>query len=89
MEYQEISDFPYDVFPDKIVKLIQEANEHLNYPVEYFASAILCAASNAIGNSHLLKFKEVFKVKCNLFIALVGNAGDVVESFIIDNNFKN
>ncbi|CAL2085591.1 conserved hypothetical protein [Tenacibaculum dicentrarchi] len=77
MEYQEISDFPYDIFPDRIVKLIQEANEHLNYPVEYFASAILCAISNAIGNSHILKFKEGFNVKCNLFFALVGNAGDV------------
>lgn len=76
MEYQVNKHFPCEVFPESIIKLIEEADKHLNCSVEYFASSILSATSIAIGNNYILKFKNNFYIKCNLFIALVGNPGD-------------
>lgn len=76
MEYQVNKHFPCEVFPELIVKLIEEADKYLNCSVEYFASSILSAVSIAVGNNYRLKFKEGFSVKCNLFIALVGDPGD-------------
>ncbi len=69
--------FPYEIFPYEIIKLLEDAEKTLNYPIEYLGSAILSASSIAIGNTCNIKLKEGFVQKPNLFIALVGNAGDV------------
>lgn len=71
------SNFPYEIFPTEIQILIEKAEETLNYPIEYLGSSILSATSVAIGNTYQLKLKEGFIAKVNLYMALVGAAGDV------------
>lgn len=77
MENNTNTAFPYDIFPIEIMMLLENAEETLNFPIEYLASSILSASSVAIGNTYNVKFKEGFIVKPNLYLALVGNAGDV------------
>ncbi len=72
-----ISKFPYEVFPAEIQILLEKAEENLSYPIEYLGSSILSACSVAIGNTYQLKLKEGFVSKVNLYMALVGNAGVV------------
>lgn len=69
--------FPYEIFPYEIMRLIEEAEQTLNYPIEYLGSSIISASSVAIGSTFQLKLKEGFVSKVNLYMALVGNAGDV------------
>jgi Protein of unknown function (DUF3987) len=71
------TNFPYEIFPTEIMILLENAEENLNYPIEYLGTSILCACSVAIGNTFQIKLKEGFISKVNLYIALVGNAGDV------------
>lgn len=73
----QFTDFPYEIFPIEIQILLEKAEETLNHPIQYLASSILSASSVAIGNTFNVKFKENFIVKSNLYLALVGNAGDV------------
>jgi len=75
MEYK--TKFPYEVFPTEIMILLEKAEENLNFPIEYLGSSIISACSVAIGNTFQLKLKEGFVSKVNLYMALVGNAGDV------------
>jgi len=75
MEYR--TKFPYEIFPIEIQILLEKAEETLNFPIEYLGSSILSASSVAIGNSYQVKLKEGFIVKSNLYLALIGNAGDV------------
>ena len=71
------TNFPYEIFPVEIQILLEVAEETLNYPIEYLGSSILSACSVAIGNTYHIKLKEGFIAKGNLYIALVGKAGDV------------
>jgi len=71
------TNFPYEIFPIEIQILLEVAEETLNYPIEYLGSSILSACSVAIGNTYHIKLKEGFIAKGNLYIALVGKAGDV------------
>mgnify|MGYP001091227275 CR=1 FL=1 len=71
------TNFPYEIFPIEIQILLEVAEETLNYPIEYLGSSILSACSVAIGNTYHIKLKEGFIAKGNLYIALVGRAGDV------------
>ncbi len=75
--FNHITNFPYEIFPIEIQILLEEAEETLNYPIEYLGSSILSACSVAIGNTYHIKLKEGFIAKGNLYIALVGRAGDV------------
>lgn len=76
MEVNQTS-FPYEIFPYLIQKLLLDAEKSLNYPIEYLGSSILSACSVAIGNTYQAKLKENFIVKSNLYMILVGRAGDV------------
>lgn len=69
--------FPLDIFPNEIILLLEDTYETLNFPIEYLASSILFASSTAIGNSYKLEFKPNFLVKPNVYMALIGDAGDV------------
>lgn len=72
-----ITKFPYEIFPTEIQMLVEKAEETLNFPIEYLGASILSASSVAIGSTYQLKLKEGFVSKVNLYLALVGNAGDV------------
>jgi hypothetical protein len=67
--------FPVGAFPKSIQELILELRDKLNFPVDYTGSAILFAASVAIGNSVKVKIKEGWTEQATLFIALVGRPG--------------
>ncbi len=69
------SEFPIDVFPSKMRDIIWKMKKALTYPVDYTASSMLVAVALGIGNTHVLRFKEEWSIKCILFLALVGNPG--------------
>jgi len=72
-----LSDFPHEIFPTEIQIFIEKAEETLNFPIDYLGSAILSASSVAIGNTYRIKIKEGFFTKANLYMIIVGNAGEV------------
>lgn len=74
---QNNNQFPYEIFPIEIQMIIEEAENTLNFPTNYLGSAILSASSVAIGNSYKVKVKEGFLTKSNLYVIIVGNAGEV------------
>ena len=69
------SKFPLAIFPRKIRKIIENAVEEFNFPVDYIASAILFAISVAIGNCRALVVSAAWRVKAILFMALLGAPG--------------
>lgn len=71
------SEFPYQIFPPEIMIILEQAEETLNFPIAYLGSAILSACSVAIGNTYKVKIKEGFYTKANLYMVIVGNAGEV------------
>lgn len=44
-------EFPYDVFPERIQKVIQDCHNYLSYPKDFTAAGILAAAGMAIGRT--------------------------------------
>jgi hypothetical protein len=75
-EYISANTFPLEIFPEIIIAYIKEAKHVLNYNPEYFSGSILSAFSLAIGNKFKLRIKEGWVSKCNLYLAIVGRAGD-------------
>ena len=69
------SQFPVEIFPTMIRKIIWKMKEALTYPVDYTASSMLVAIAVGIGNTHVLKFKSEWTVKDILYMALVGRPG--------------
>ncbi|WP_157961139.1 DUF3987 domain-containing protein [Lutibacter citreus] len=69
--------FPYEVFPTEIMIFLEQAEKTLNFPIDFLGSSILSACSVAIGNTYKVKIKEGFYTKANLYMVIVGNAGEV------------
>ena len=69
------SAFPLDVFPVQIRTIILKMHEYLNFPIDYTACSMLCAIATGIGNTHILRFKKGWYVKCIMYMALVGRPG--------------
>lgn len=69
------SAFPLDVFPAQIRTIILKMHEYLNFPIDYTACSMLCAIATGIGNTHILRFKKGWHVKCIMYMALVGRPG--------------
>ena len=67
--------FPTKVFPKGIQELITETHSELNFPESYIAGALLLATSLAIGNTRVLIVKQAWKIKPNMFMALLGSPG--------------
>jgi hypothetical protein len=67
--------FPVDAFPPTIQKIINATNASLQFPVDFMGSAILFAASVAIGNSVRIRVKEGWDETALIYIANVGRAG--------------
>jgi hypothetical protein len=67
--------FPLEVFPKPIQDIIMATYESLNFPIDYTASAILFAASVAIGNTHKVEIKKGWTENTVIYIALVGPPG--------------
>ncbi len=73
-EFDELA-FPLFVFPASIRKLIEEAQEIVGFPKDFFAGGILAAASVAIGNSVQLRVRDTQIEAPVLYLALVGAPG--------------
>ena len=66
--------FPVVIFPEKIQRIVKQASEESNYPLNYIAAALFFAASVAVGNCRTLMAGTI-KVKAILFMALIGTPG--------------
>ena len=69
------NDFPIDVLPDKLRKIINEAHATLGFPRDYLAGSMLTAMAAAIGNTHAVEHMDGWKEYAILFVALVGSPG--------------
>ncbi|MFH1049438.1 MAG: DUF3987 domain-containing protein [bacterium] len=67
--------YPYCVFPKSIKNLMEDTNNTLGYPYDYTGTAILCAASIAIGLDCIAVVKNGWKEVLNIYSALVGKPG--------------
>jgi hypothetical protein len=68
---KERTSFPYDIFPESIQQYIS-AHKIQN---EYIAGCMLSALSTAIGNTCYLEALDGYRLKTNLYIAIVAHAG--------------
>ena len=68
-------EFPIDVFPIRIQRIISSLHDCQGYPVDYVAAAILAAIAVGIGNSHLVQVKRNWLESPILYMALIGRPG--------------
>jgi hypothetical protein len=68
---KERTEFPYDIFPDAIQDYIK-AHKIQN---EYIAGFMLSALSTAIGNTCYLEALDGYRLRTNLYMAIVAHAG--------------
>ena len=66
------SDFPIDVFPAKLQRLVLELHTSCGFPIDYTASAMLAAISVAIGNTHRVEVKRNWRESAIIYMAIVG-----------------
>ena len=69
------SEFPIEVFPIRIQRIISSLHDCQGYPVDYVAAAILAAIAVGIGNSHLVQVKRNWLESPILYMALIGRPG--------------
>ena len=69
------NDFPVDVLPEKLRKIINEAHATLGFPKDYLAGSMLTAMAAAVGNTHAVEHMDGWKEYVILFVALVGAPG--------------
>lgn len=73
--YVEQVEFPVEAFPGAIQSVIRATNASLQFPVDFTGSAVLFAASVAIGNSVHVRVKEGWTETALIYICNVGKAG--------------
>lgn len=69
------AEFPVEIFPSKIQRIIHEVHECQSYPIDYTAASIFTAISVGIGNTHHIQMKQGWVESAILFVALVGRPG--------------
>lgn len=69
------SEFPIEIFPIRIQRIISSLHDCQGYPVDYVAAAILAAIAVGIGNSHLVQVKRNWLESPILYMALIGRPG--------------
>lgn len=74
-EISNSNEFPVDALPAPVREIVFATNEALNFPIDFISASLLHAASTAIGNTHLSKWK--WKESCCLYMAIVGNPGTI------------
>lgn len=67
--------FPIYVFPDRIIKIIKETHNCLEFDKGYISISLMYAFSVAIGNIYKVQLKPGFIENCVLFAAIVGPPG--------------
>ena len=69
------NEFPIEIFPIRIQRIISSLHDCQGYPVDYVAAAILAAIAVGIGNSHLVQVKRNWLESPILYMALIGRPG--------------
>lgn len=69
------SEFPIEIFPIRIQRIISSLHDCQGYPVDYVAAAILAAIAVGIGNSHLVQVKRNWLESPIRYMALIGRPG--------------
>lgn len=72
---QKSSLFPLEAFPERIQAIVNCFFETYQLPIDYHCTAILVAASTAIGNAYCARYKSREIYPCNLFTCIVGPPG--------------
>lgn len=72
---QQSSLFPLEALPERIQNIVNCFFETYQLPIDYHCTAILVAASTAIGNAYCAKYKSREVYPCNLFTCIVGPPG--------------
>lgn len=75
LKEQQSSLFPLEAFPGRIQNIVNCFFETYQLPIDYHCTAILVAASTAIGNAYCAKYKSREIYPCNLFTCIVGPPG--------------
>jgi len=75
LKEQQSSLFPLEAFPERIQNIVNCFSETYQLPIDYHCTAILVAASTAIGNAYCAKYKSREVYPCNLFTCIVGPPG--------------
>ncbi|MCC8036909.1 MAG: DUF3987 domain-containing protein [Bacteroidales bacterium] len=68
----QLDGFPLEVFPQKVQSIVLDWHAQDDYPPEFSASAMLSAASTAIGNSYHIHIRGGWVNNPSLFMVLVG-----------------
>ncbi|QDK81564.1 DUF3987 domain-containing protein [Spirosoma sp. KCTC 42546] len=71
---QQVGPFPIEAFPDLFQPIIQQTSLHMNFRPDWIGSAILYAASVAVGNCYATRYKD-YSQKALLYLAIVGMPG--------------
>jgi len=69
------TDFPLEIFPQKMQHIILDLTQIEKYNMEYLAISMLSAAATAIGNSCQIRIQGSWKNSPALYIILVGRPG--------------
>ena len=75
VEINSNHNFPFEVFPLPIQKIIIATHNDLSFPIDFISASILFAVSVAIGNTYRLKVKNSWIESAVLYLAIVGKAG--------------
>ena len=75
VERETVGEFPLWVFPVKVQKVIMDLVTYQGFRIEYISTALLSAASTAIGNSCRLSTEGSWVVSASLYFILVGKPG--------------
>ncbi|QNL49241.1 DUF3987 domain-containing protein [Olivibacter sp. SDN3] len=79
--------FPIEVFPKKFQKILNHYSSIKGYPIDYFGSSVIAALSASIGSNYSLRTIDGYKVKSNIYLAIVGSRG-LNKSEAVNDAFK-
>jgi len=68
-------EFPLDIFPENISKIIEQLNKKMNFQPQTTAAGILFTVSTVIGSSRVLHVKNGWEANACLWLNIVGETG--------------
>ena len=74
-EQENHGDFPLDIFPELVQRIILATSTNLQFPKEFISSSLLYVTSIATGNSVQINFKNGWAEQGVVYLVLVGNPG--------------
>jgi hypothetical protein len=73
--HEQIGNFPIDVLPAGMQKLVLDIVRQENYPLDFTVVSMLSAAASAIGNAYQIRIKGQWTTSPILYVMLVGKPG--------------